>query len=380
MKEIIRCKKCILPGDIPGIEFDSKGVCNYCNSYEQVFSNWESIKKQKEEEFNTILRKAQSLHRPYDCLIPLSGGKDSTYTLYTVSKIYGLKCLAVTFDNGFLSNQARININNAIKITNSDHIIYHLDQANAYNLFKIFLIKTGEFCNSCMRGINFSIELAVKQFRIPLIIKGSGRRVQYVSQIGLNSSNSALYFKNVMHGDPNESTFCQFYSYKRTYEFHKFCEMSLKFLKIPPVKVMRYLPFFIGFYDYIYKPYPEIIETLQKEMGWSKKDEQFEHLDCEFHSIPFYIQTLKLENITPETLHNSGLIRQGIITRDEAMKIEKQLMNKKPPIELEKLLKKMNISENEFFNLVKLSNNEKYIPKSEKLLNSLYKRYILRDL
>ena len=141
MKEIIRCKKCILPENIPGIKFDNNGVCNYCNAYEQAFSNWESIKKQKEEDFKNILRKAQSLHRPYDCLIPLSGGKDSTYALYVASKIYGLKCLAVTFDNGFLSNQAKININNAIKITKTDHIMYHLNEDNSYKLFKIFLTK-----------------------------------------------------------------------------------------------------------------------------------------------------------------------------------------------------------------------------------------------
>ncbi len=380
MKEIIRCKKCILPENIPGIKFDTKGICNYCNSYEQAFSNWESIKKQKENEFKNILTKAQSLNRPYDCLIPLSGGKDSTYALYVANKIYGLKCLAVTFDNGFLSDQARININNAIKITNTDHVMYHLHQANSYHLFKIFLTKTGGFCDSCMRGINFSIELAVKQFRIPLIIKGSGRRVQYVSQIGSASSNSALYFKNVMNGDPNESMFCQFYSDKKTYEFYKLCEMSLKLLGIPPMKMMRFIPSFIGFYDYIYKPYPEIIETIQNKMGWSKKDEHFEHLDCEFHNIPFYIQTLQLDNITTETLHNSGLIRQGIMTRDDAMKIETQLLESKPPLELERLLKMMKISDKEFLDFVKSSNNKKFIPQREKLLNSLYKKYILRDL
>jgi len=183
-----------------------------------------------------------------------------------------------------------------------------------------------------------------------------------------------------MNGDPNESIFCQFYAEKKTYEYYKFCEMSLKLLRIPPVKVMRFVPSFIGFYDYIYKPYTEIIETIQNEMGWSKKDETFEHLDCEFHSIPFYIRTLQLDNITTETLHNSGLIRQGIITREDAMKTEMQLLNEKPPVELELLLKRMDISPDEFLNFVKSSDNEKYIPTSEKLLNSLYKKYILRDI
>lgn len=376
---IIRCTRCILPDSTPGISFDEYGVCNICNSYHALFFDWDAVSQKKEEEFRNILLAAKELKRPYDCLIPLSGGKDSTYALYVASKVYGLNCLSVTFDNGFLSEQAKVNIQNATQATGTDHLIYHLDQEKALDIFKIFLTKTGDFCSACMRGINHSIESAVMLYRIPLVIKGSGRRVQYVSQTGISSSNSAPYFRNVLKGEPELEQSRQLCSGHRTYEHFKTGEMLFKLLRVSPVTIMRFQPLFIGMYDYIYRPYPEIIEIITREMGWSQKDEKFEHLDCEFHDIPFYIQSLRLRNITPETLHSSGLVRQGIMTRDEAMELDARLAGGGPPKALQTLLNRMDLTEEEFVRMVSEKENAPFVPLSEKYLSDLYKKFILKD-
>ncbi len=86
-------------------------------------------------------------------------------------------------DNGYLSNPAKENINNALANCDADHIFYHINKANASLLFKAFVERSGDFCNACMRGINYAIEISLKSFNITLVIKGSGRRVQYVSQL-----------------------------------------------------------------------------------------------------------------------------------------------------------------------------------------------------
>lgn len=112
--EIIRCKRCLLPSSINGITFDTDGVCNHCRSYERDFAQWDVIKDRKAIEFQELLARAKSLNRPYDCLVPLSGGKDSTYVLYLVTKVYKLRTLAVTLDNGYLSDLAKENIKNAL--------------------------------------------------------------------------------------------------------------------------------------------------------------------------------------------------------------------------------------------------------------------------
>lgn len=121
MKNIVRCKRCLLPDSLLGISIDEQGVCNHCRDYERNFAGWDSIKDRKAQEFQQLLEKAKSLKRPYDCLVPLSGGKDSTYALYLATKVYKLRTLAVTLDNGYLSDLAKVNINNALVNCDADH-------------------------------------------------------------------------------------------------------------------------------------------------------------------------------------------------------------------------------------------------------------------
>lgn len=134
-QEIKRCTRCILPDTLSSVTFDEKGLCNHCRNYERDFLEWDRISDRKEKEFRAILKKAVSLNRPYDCLVPLSGGKDSTYALYLCTKVYKLRTLAVTLDNGFLSGPARENIKNALESCDADHIFYSINIKNSRELF-----------------------------------------------------------------------------------------------------------------------------------------------------------------------------------------------------------------------------------------------------
>jgi hypothetical protein len=320
MEEIIRCSRCILPSSLANITFDDKGLCNHCRKYEDDFKDWDLIKERRTKEFKEILEKARKLERPYDVLVPLSGGKDSTYALYLCTKKYGLKTLAVTLDNGFLTQPAKENIKNALSSCNSDHIYYKINKEHSAQLFKTFTLKTGDFCNACMRGINYSIEFAAKNFKIPLVIKGSGRRVQYVSQIKeVSSLNTASYFANVIRGTGSEKKFKYLYANKYKLEFQKIAGGVCDILGIKRTFLMRFIPQHIGMYDYIYLPFNEIIGILKKEMNWKDDSGCTEHLDCHLHDVPFYKDTLRISNITKFTFHSSGLIRQGIMTREEAL-------------------------------------------------------------
>lgn len=150
--DIVRCNRCLLPSSIEGISFDNEGICNHCRNYERNFADWDQISERKSKEFRDLLDKAKSLKRPYDCLVPLSGGKDSTYALYLATKVYHLRTLAVTLENGYLSNPAKENIKNALANCDADHIFYHINKANSSMLFKAFVERSGDFCNACMRG------------------------------------------------------------------------------------------------------------------------------------------------------------------------------------------------------------------------------------
>ena len=99
-----RCTKCLLPETFPFIEFDDKGVCNICNNY---------VKKNKSkpiEELKELVEPYRSKNRQPDCLIPFSGGRDSTYTLHIVKKILKMNPIAFTYDWGMVTDLGRRNI------------------------------------------------------------------------------------------------------------------------------------------------------------------------------------------------------------------------------------------------------------------------------
>ena len=160
-------------------------------------------------------------------------------------------------------------------------------------MFRTFLVKTGEFCNSCMRGINYSIETAARTYKIPLVIKGSGRRVQYVSQISeLSGLNTPSFVKNVIDKEPIGHQVGQLGRNRFYLEWQKILGGLCDVAGIPRYRLMRFSTQYVGMYDYYYKPYPEIVKILETEMGWSRVHNSVEHLDCDLHGIPFYIQTL----------------------------------------------------------------------------------------
>ena len=116
-----RCKKCILPSTFPFIEFDDKGICNYCNNHKPINPNGaEALEKDLYElkDKNT---------NDYDCLIPLSGGRDSCYTLHYITKELGLKPLTFSYDWGMITDLARRNQSRLCGELGVEHILISAD-------------------------------------------------------------------------------------------------------------------------------------------------------------------------------------------------------------------------------------------------------------
>ena len=115
-----RCTKCILPETFPFIEFDDKGVCNFCNNYEK-----HTVKGEKE------LLKIADLNRRIDnraeCLMPFSGGRDSSYALHYVVRELGLKPIAFSYDWGMLTDLARRNQSRLCGSLRVEHILVSAD-------------------------------------------------------------------------------------------------------------------------------------------------------------------------------------------------------------------------------------------------------------
>ena len=87
------CKLCVLPDTRPNLHIDSDGVCNACKNHaNNINIDWSKRKK----EFSKLINSFKK-NNNYDCIIPVSGGKDSTFQTYVIKKVYGLNPLVVNF-------------------------------------------------------------------------------------------------------------------------------------------------------------------------------------------------------------------------------------------------------------------------------------------
>lgn len=176
-----RCKKCLISKNYPNTEFDDKGICNYCNGDKgQNISNELKDKIERKDElrenFERTIKTCKG--KKYDCVVGLSGGKDSIYLLYIMKEKYGLNCLAFTVDNGLISGHAKKNIEIAVKALNLDHI-YCRPSRNFYRKFYNHIIKNpiengyvNTVCGICSELFHSTaLKLAVEN-NIPLVFIG----------------------------------------------------------------------------------------------------------------------------------------------------------------------------------------------------------------
>ncbi len=138
-----RCKRCLLPQNIPGADIDSSGICVFCRSYVPDDKN---RSEQLRQERLSDLEKALAGCRgkgPYDALVCLSGGKDSLYLLYRLKIEYKLNVLAFTTDVN-IPDVAWQNIQRTIEKLNIDHLVYRPSAQFYRKLFRYLLMNQEE--------------------------------------------------------------------------------------------------------------------------------------------------------------------------------------------------------------------------------------------
>ena len=153
-----QCIRCILDENFPGISFDEAGLCSFCR---QAVSEQrqQALRQEYAEKFEKLLEKRRG-KGPYDVLMAYSGGKDSTYALDLFRNIYGLRVLAFTFDNAFISPFAVENIRNITEKLAVDHIFFRPNFALMKKIFSeagkrdLFpdkaLERASSICTSCI--------------------------------------------------------------------------------------------------------------------------------------------------------------------------------------------------------------------------------------
>ena len=152
-KNVNTCSKCLLPASFPNADIDQNHLCSFCREYKPFISKGE----------DELQKQLASRHgETYDVVVPVSGGKDSTYILWYAKKVLQLRIIAVNYDSGLQSDLSKENIRNACDCLEVPLVVktvnYKRQIAMVHSTLRIAEAVNGYFdvCGNCENGIRSS--------------------------------------------------------------------------------------------------------------------------------------------------------------------------------------------------------------------------------
>ena len=303
--EKTRCTRCILPADYPNVSFDADGVCRVCREHDVRYGSidWEA----RERTLGRILDRYRGRGLKYDCMVPFSGGKDSTFTLWTIKNRYGMNPLAFNFDNGFLDSDALSVVKKSCRKLGVDLYTYTPDTGLLNRVYRRALEQTGEFCSACVVLMPTAIFRAADIHGIRLIVAGFSDELEAPPRE--TSYMDRTCFWNIMKGgfSRKELKWDFFFpSWKRMF--------GVKQINLP---------------DYIRWDLPMIYETLNRELDFGRSMASVRY-DCLGTPHSSYLFSRRTGFGKYEYLY-SNMVRAGVISREEALHIVAEREPKEPP-------------------------------------------------
>ena len=312
---VTRCSRCILPSSYPNIDFDENGVCRVCREFDARYSgiNWNA----RERKLEKILNRYRNKGLKYDVLVPFSGGKDSTYTLWMMKNKYNMRCLAFNFDNGFLDPNALAFVKKSAAQLGVDLITYSPDRELLNRVYKRALEATGEFCAACIVLIPTAIFRAADNQGIRLIVAG---------------------FSDILESPPPETSYMDRVCFKDIMK-SEFDMKELKWDFLFPSWKRMFRVKQINLPNYIPWDLPHIYKTLNRELDFGKKMSDVRY-DCLGTSHSSYLFRQRTGFGKYEYLY-ANMVRAGVIEREEALRIVEEREPTEPPEGFDKFIGKL---------------------------------------
>lgn len=361
------CKKCITPDTRPNIYILADGICTACHSFNKKKKiNW----KKKKTNFEKIVKKIKSKKNLYDCLIPVSGGKDSTWQVLKILS-YGLSPLTFTYKPLLRNKIGQENLDNLKKL-GVHHIDFTINEIAEKKFLKKAFLKFGAVgVPMHMAMWNISYNLA-KVFSIPYIIWGENSANEYggskkdlklktidknwIKKYGINFNTTA---KDWIGKDLTKKELAPFIKFKNS-KTSKNEPKSLflgDYFKWDPLQTFK-----------IATKYGFRKNKLKAKTGIYK----YADIDDDLISIHHFLKIFKFgfsrnfDNLSIE-------IRNNRISRSNAVKLIKKNGFKIPKNDIKKFCKLINISNKDFYKTCEKFRNHKIWKKDQS------KKWILRQ-
>jgi N-acetyl sugar amidotransferase len=338
-----------MPETTEGIEFDENGICTACTSSEQkMHINWNERREMLESLLEKAKKDAKKNDSPYDCIVPISGGKDSTYQLHVLVKVYKLRVLAVTFSHNWYSKIGFYNLVNCLEEFNVDHIQFTPNRKSVGVAARKSLQAIGDACWHCHSGVgSFPLHIAVK-FKIPLLIWGES-----IAEV----SGRASHFDPVLKFD--RDYFLKVSAKVSVDDFSSDNEERRMFQMFEPPTMEECIEqevhgIHIG--DFIFWDEEKQLEFIKDEYGWIEDTVEgaykgYKSVECIMPGVHDFTNYLK-RGYGRATFQASNDVRQGLMGRSEALKIAHEI-DQLEPAALQYFLSITGYTEEEFYKSMK---------------------------
>jgi hypothetical protein len=321
------CTRCVLPANYRGLLPDEEGVCRYCHSYDQLrgsLRDWPRLEALRDER----LRRAREIAGDYDCLVGISGGKDSSWVALELKR-RGLRVLGFTFVNGFLADWGRANVERVVRSLDIDHFFEELPWDLHRQFYERAVSLFGTPCPACSyAGYSSMFRIALER-GIPLIVHGRSRS-QMFRELAPGSPDAFLPFVRggLAPYDRERDLDAALKAHHRMSRFLRLAfdaDTRVRFREVflPDLDAYRRapaLPEFMGWF--LYQPYDEraMMDDLEASIGWERPRDRriLTHGDCEIHEAAdhCYRQVFGYPQLAFEL---AVLVREGDISRADAL-------------------------------------------------------------
>ncbi len=343
------CVKCVMPDTRPDLRFDADGVCDACRSFERKHEviDWDV----KRREFEQLLDKHGNKNpAKYDCVIPVSGGKDSHVSLYYAKQVYGLNPLCVCFEPTLPTEIGRQNLDNISKL-GVDLIHFKQNPIVYKKLIMEGFKRVGDMEWANHMGIwSVPVHFAVK-FDIPFIFWGESPQMEYGGAETVSEINKRQFDEDWLndYGCLN--------GLRPQDMVDEEAGITLKDLKMYIYPSRESVASWGGrgvFMGYYFKWNNAENQSIIEKMGFRRRKGRIEvsytdheKLDCLSMNLHDYLKYLKY-GYGRATDSACIEIRNGAISRDEGLRLVERYDGRYPKECIERFCEEFGIGRNEF--------------------------------
>jgi len=341
------CKRCLYPENHPlNIVFDEDGVCSGCRVHEEKdILDWSS----RAEKLQTILDQYRNISgNNYDCIIPVSGSRDSYFIVHTIKNVYGMNPLLVTYNKHYNTDVGVRNLANLRIQFDCDLMTLTVNPETVKKITRATMHKMGSMYWHCLAGQTvYPVQIAVK-FKVPLIIWGAH---QGLDQVGMFSHLDEVEMtrkyrkEHDLMGFEAEDLLDEEFDLIRKEDITQFIYPDDKEIELVGVRGI-YLNNYIRWDSRL--QHEEMIRTYGYETApLTRTFDTYNDIDCwNYADVHDYIKFLK-HGYSKVFDHATREIRLGHMTRDEAILLVESYIDKKPK-NLKLFLEWIGMTENSF--------------------------------